>query len=64
MNLIWEVQPAPTGGVWAGIWAGSGNASSRWPWSLRSRSSSSSRSSSARLSRVLPPCSTVRNRLC
>jgi len=21
MNLIWEVQPAPTGGVWAGIWA-------------------------------------------
>jgi membrane protein len=21
MNLIWEVQPAPTSGVWAGIWA-------------------------------------------
>jgi membrane protein len=21
MNLIWEVQPAPTGGVWAGLWA-------------------------------------------
>jgi membrane protein len=21
MNLVWEVQPAPTGGVWAGIWA-------------------------------------------
>jgi membrane protein len=21
MNLIWEVQPAPTNGVWAGIWA-------------------------------------------
>ena len=21
LNLIWEVQPAPTGGVWAGIWA-------------------------------------------
>src|SRR5919197_1138139 len=21
MNLIWEVRPAPTGGVWAGIWA-------------------------------------------
>jgi membrane protein len=21
MNLIWEVQPAPTGGAWAGIWA-------------------------------------------
>src|SRR5262245_18470097 len=21
MNLIWEVQPAPTGGVWAGVWA-------------------------------------------
>ena len=21
MNLIWEVQPAPTRGVWAGIWA-------------------------------------------
>src|SRR5688500_13014253 len=21
MHLIWEVQPAPTGGVWAGIWA-------------------------------------------
>jgi membrane protein len=21
MNLIWEVQPTPTGGVWAGIWA-------------------------------------------
>jgi membrane protein len=21
MNLIWEVQPPPTGGVWAGIWA-------------------------------------------
>jgi membrane protein len=21
MNLIWEVQPAPTGGLWAGIWA-------------------------------------------
>jgi membrane protein len=21
MNLIWEVHPAPTGGVWAGIWA-------------------------------------------
>jgi membrane protein len=21
MNLIWEVQPAPTGGIWAGIWA-------------------------------------------
>src|ERR671930_2001709 len=20
MNLIWEVQPAPTGGVWAGVW--------------------------------------------
>src|SRR5919201_5318135 len=20
MNLIWEVRPAPTGGVWAGIW--------------------------------------------
>src|SRR5207247_3938651 len=20
MNLIWEVQPAPTSGVWAGIW--------------------------------------------
>jgi membrane protein len=22
MNRIWEVQPAPTAGVWAGIWAG------------------------------------------
>jgi membrane protein len=21
MNLIWEVQPAPTGGAWAGMWA-------------------------------------------
>ena len=21
LNLIWEVQPAPTGGVWAGMWA-------------------------------------------
>src|SRR4029453_3122119 len=21
LNLIWEVQPAPTNGVWAGIWA-------------------------------------------
>jgi membrane protein len=21
LNLIWEVRPAPTGGVWAGIWA-------------------------------------------
>src|SRR4029453_12674498 len=21
LNLIWEVQPAPTGGVWAGLWA-------------------------------------------
>jgi membrane protein len=21
MNLIWEVRPAPTGGVWAGLWA-------------------------------------------
>ena len=21
MNLIWEVQPAPTSGVWAGLWA-------------------------------------------
>jgi membrane protein len=21
MNLIWEVRPAPTGGVWAGVWA-------------------------------------------
>src|SRR5918996_1622780 len=21
MNLIWEVRPAPTGGLWAGIWA-------------------------------------------
>jgi uncharacterized BrkB/YihY/UPF0761 family membrane protein len=21
LNLIWDVQPAPTGGVWAGIWA-------------------------------------------
>jgi membrane protein len=21
MNLIWEVQPAPTSGIWAGIWA-------------------------------------------
>jgi membrane protein len=21
LNLVWEVQPAPTGGVWAGIWA-------------------------------------------
>ena len=21
LNLIWEVQPAPTGGLWAGIWA-------------------------------------------
>jgi membrane protein len=21
MNLIWEVRPAPTGGVWAGIWS-------------------------------------------
>src|ERR671916_655603 len=21
MNLIWEVQPAPTSGIWSGIWA-------------------------------------------
>ena len=21
LNLVWEVQPAPTGGVWAGLWA-------------------------------------------
>jgi membrane protein len=21
LNLIWEVRPAPTGGMWAGIWA-------------------------------------------
>src|SRR5918999_6104915 len=21
MNLIWEVRPAPTGGIWAGLWA-------------------------------------------
>ena len=54
MNLIWEVQPAPTSGVWQGSGAGSGSGCSRSPWSLPSRSCSSCRSSSVPRWRVLP----------
>ena len=31
LNLVWEVRPAPTIGVWAGIGPCSGSASFRWP---------------------------------
>ena len=62
LNLIWEVQPAPTSGVWAGLWAWLRDASSRWPLSLRSRSYSLSRSSSALPWRVPLPCFTARSR--
>ena len=61
MNLIWEVQPAPTSGVWAEIWAWLRERISHWPLCLRSRSCSSSRSSSARRSRRRPPSSRARS---
>ena len=64
LNLIWEVQPAPTSRrVGGDLGLCSGSASSRWPWSLPSRSCSSSRSSSAPPWRVPPPCSKARSRL-